>query len=74
MLVVVPEAFMPAGVLLIVHVPTAGKPFKTTLPVAIVQVGCVIATAVGAVGILFTVSVAAFDVALLHHYYIPIDM
>ena len=33
---------------LIVHVPVAGNPFKTTLPVALVQVGCVIVPIVGA--------------------------
>ena len=60
-----PEAVIPAGVLAIVHTPVAGKPFKTTLPVAIAQVGWVIVPIIGAVGVLFTVSVAAFDVALL---------
>ena len=35
----VPEVVVPPGVLVNVHVPVDGKPFKTTLPVAIVQVG-----------------------------------
>ena len=35
---------------LIVHVP-AGKPLSTTLPVATVQVGCVINPITGAVGV-----------------------
>jgi hypothetical protein len=35
---------------LIVHVPVAGKPVKVTLPVGVVQVGCVGAPATGAVG------------------------
>ena len=35
---------------LIVHVP-AGKPLSTTLPVATVQMGCVIVPTIGAVGI-----------------------
>lgn len=37
-LVPVPVA-VPAGALVNVHVPVAGKPFKTTPPVATVQVG-----------------------------------
>jgi len=35
---------------LMVHVPAAGKPFNTTLPVVSAQVGWVIAPVVGAVG------------------------
>jgi hypothetical protein len=35
----VPEEVVPPGVLVNVHVPVEGKPFKTTLPVAKVQVG-----------------------------------
>jgi hypothetical protein len=31
--------FVPPGVLVNVQVPVAGKPFRTTLPVATVQVG-----------------------------------
>jgi hypothetical protein len=38
-LVPVPVEVMPPGVLVNVHVPVDGKPFKTTLPVATVQVG-----------------------------------
>ena len=34
-----------------VHVPVAGKPDKTTLPVARAQVGCVIVPTIGAVGV-----------------------
>ena len=34
-----PEAAIPAGVLATVHVPVAGKPLMTTLPVARAQVG-----------------------------------
>ena len=47
----VPEAAIPAGVLAMVHVPVAGKPFKSTFPVASEQVGCVIVPAVGAIGV-----------------------
>ena len=34
-----------------VQVPDAGKPFNTTLPVATLQVGCVIVPTEGAVGV-----------------------
>ncbi len=50
LLVPVPVVVVPPGVLINVHVPVAGKPFKTTLPVAVEQVGCVMAPTVGAVG------------------------
>ena len=50
LLVPVPVVVVPPGVLVNVHVPVAGKPFKTTPPVAVVQVGCVIVPTVGAVG------------------------
>ena len=33
-----------------VHVPAAGNPLRATLPVATLQVGCVIAPTTGAVG------------------------
>jgi hypothetical protein len=38
------------GVLVSVHVPVAGKPLNTTLPVATLHVGCVIVPTIGAVG------------------------
>jgi hypothetical protein len=41
---------VPPGVRINVQVPVAGKPFKTTLPVATAQVGWVIVPTVGAVG------------------------
>ena len=41
---------VPPGVRVSVHVPLAGKPFKTALPVADPQIGCVIVPNVGAVG------------------------
>ena len=46
-LVPVPETF--PG--FIVHVPVAGNPLNTTLPVETKQVGCVIVPTVGAVGV-----------------------
>ena len=49
-LVPVPVVVVPPGDLVKVHVPEAGNPFNTTLPVAIAQVGCVIVPTVGAVG------------------------
>jgi len=39
MLVPVPEYSVPSGVLVSIQFPAAGKPLKTTLPVATVQVG-----------------------------------
>jgi hypothetical protein len=46
----VPVDVVPPGVRIKVQVPVAGKPFKTTLPVATAQVGWVILPTVGAVG------------------------
>jgi len=48
-LVPVPVVVIPPGFLVNVHVPE-GKPLKTTLPVATVQVGCVTVPADGAAG------------------------
>ena len=45
----VPVVTVAPGVLVKVHVPVAGKPFKITLPVAKAQVGWVIVPTVGAV-------------------------
>ena len=42
---------IPPGVLVNVHVPDAGKPLKSTLPVAIVHVGCIIVPTTGAIGV-----------------------
>ena len=41
---------VPPGVLVKFHVPDAGKPFNTTLPVAIAQVGWVMVPTIGALG------------------------
>ena len=38
-LVPVPVTVVPPGVLVSVHVPVSGNPFKTTLPVSKLQVG-----------------------------------
>jgi hypothetical protein len=46
-LIPVPVVIIPPGVLVKVHVPDSGKLFKITLPVANVQVGCVIETTSG---------------------------
>jgi len=53
MVVLVPEpvVVVPPGVLVSVHVPVAGKPLNTTLPVATAHVGCVIVPTTGAVGV-----------------------
>jgi len=50
-LVPVPVVVVPPGERVRVHVPLAGNPLKTTLPVAKVQVGWVIIPTVGAVGV-----------------------
>ena len=50
-LVPVPLVVVPPGDLVKVQVPVAGNPFKTTLPVAKAQVGCVIVPTDGAVGV-----------------------
>jgi hypothetical protein len=50
-IVPVPVVVVPPGFLVKVQVPVAGKPFKTTLPVARAQVGCVIVPTTGAVGV-----------------------
>ena len=46
-----PVVVVPPGDLVNVHVPVAGNPDKTTLPVATLQVGWVIVPTVGAVGV-----------------------
>ena len=47
----VPVVTTEPGVLVNVQVPLDGKPLKTTLPVAVAQVGCVMVPTVGAVGV-----------------------
>ena len=42
---------IPPGVLVTVQVPDKGRLFNTTLPVEILQVGCVMVPTVGAVGV-----------------------
>jgi hypothetical protein len=49
-LVLVPVAVAPPGVLIKVHVPGAGRLLNTTLPVGTVHVGCVLVPTVGADG------------------------
>ena len=50
-LVPVPELVTFPGLRVKVQVPVAGKPFNTTPPVAVEQVGCVIVPTEGAVGV-----------------------
>lgn len=50
-LVPVPEVIIPPGFLVNVQVPSAGRPFNSTLPVATGQEGCVIVPIVGADGV-----------------------
>ena len=56
----VPEPAMAPG--LIVHAPE-GKPLRTTLPVARVHVGCVIAPTTGAEGLSCTINVYVANAA-----------
>jgi hypothetical protein len=50
-LVPVPLVVTAPGFLVKVHAPVVGNPLSTTLPVASVHVGCVMAPATGAVGV-----------------------
>jgi hypothetical protein len=50
-LIPVPMNVIPPGVRVNVHVPVAGKPFNTTLPVETVHEGCVIVPMEGALGV-----------------------
>jgi hypothetical protein len=66
-LIPVPVEIVPPGVLVNVHVPDAGKPFKTTLPVDRAQVGSVIIPTVGAVGVAGCALITTFpDAAEVH--------
>ena len=47
----VPLVFMPPGFLVTIQVPFSGKPLNRTLPVAVVQVGWVMAPTKGAAGV-----------------------
>ena len=58
---------VPPGDLVNVHDPVAGNPDKTTLPVATLQVGWVIAPKVGAVGVAACVLITALaDAGEIH--------
>lgn len=59
-LVPVPVVVVPPGDRVSVHVPEAGKPERTTLPVATAQVGWVIVPTVGAVGVVGWVLITTF--------------
>ena len=56
-----PVVVVPPGDLVRVQVPVTGNPFRTILPVAKVQVGCVMVPTVGAVGKGFTVTAKFAD-------------
>ena len=60
MLVPVPVVVVPLGFWVKVHVPLDGKPFKVTLAVETVQVGCVVVPTEGAVGALGAVLMTTF--------------
>lgn len=63
-LVPVPLVVAPPGLRVNVHVPDEGNPPSTTLPVATVQVGCVLVPTVGADGMEFTVRVYVAEAAV----------
>jgi hypothetical protein len=56
-LVPLPLVLIAPGLRTSVHVPGAGNPFRTTLPVPTVQVRFVMVPTVGAAGVAFTVNV-----------------
>lgn len=56
----VPVVVNPPGLTVIVQVPDEGKPLKSTVPVEIKQVGCVIVPTIGAVGVVGAVFITAF--------------
>jgi len=58
-----PLVAVPPGDLVTVHDPEEGSPFRTTLPVGTVQVGCVIVPKVGAVGVDGCAFITIFPVA-----------
>jgi hypothetical protein len=62
----VPEAVTPAGVLVTVQVPVAGKPFNVTLPVATEHVGWIIVPITGGVGVIGVLILTFADGAELH--------
>jgi hypothetical protein len=66
-LVPVPVVTVPPGVLVNVHVPVAGNPFKITLPVAVVQVGCVMVPIAGGVGVIGLALMTTFADAVEVH-------
>jgi len=47
----VPEYLISPGALVMVHTPDAGRPFKTMLPMAFVQEGCVTEPIFGGTGV-----------------------
>ena len=63
----VPAVVVPPGFRVSVQVPWAGNPFRTTLPVAREQVGCVMVPATGAPGVSGCVLITAFpEIAETH--------
>ena len=57
-----PVIVVTPGVLVSVHVPVAGKPLNTTLPVGTEHVGCVIVPTAGAVGVTGWILITIFPV------------
>jgi len=59
----VPVEVTAPGLLVSVHVPVAGSPLKATVPVAVAQVGWVIAPTTGAVGVMGWAAITTFPEA-----------
>jgi len=59
-LVPLPEIVTDPGLLVRVHVPEEGRPLRTTLPVEIAHVGCVIVPTTGADGAVGAGATTAF--------------
>ena len=66
-LVPVPVEIVPLGFCVKVHIPLDGKPFKVTLPVETLQVGCVVVPTEGAVGALGAALIMTFAEAAEVH-------
>jgi len=56
-----PEVVVPPGVRTRVHVPDAGSPLRTTLPVDVAQFGCVMGPTKGGVGVAGWVLISTSD-------------
>jgi hypothetical protein len=68
----VPVVVTPPGFRVNVQVPEAGRPFKTTLPVATVQAGWVMVPATGAEGTAITALIVRFVAGEVHPLFVVV--